>query len=205
VIPCEAIHLHPTRQLISPQHLLEQLKRAPAPNLAAGALNIRLFRITNGQPGDTIMDSLGLAAVGLPDVQCHFRGLNPDDVAKQLYNIAAYIFDVRYCGRRSALKCATWGEWKCQRERSLVGPERRAGCRCWPEYAAGRGGGLRSFLFGGVSSESSAFKNIIARHVVTHTGTSHIRRAKRSSGNRVVQVSQSNRDLSCSPVIARRL
>ena len=72
------------------------------------------------------MDTLGLAALGLPDLQCHFRGLAPEAVAPLLYNTAYYIFekgDVIDDGH--TVEGVTPGErWPCQHEASLVEPRR---------------------------------------------------------------------------------
>lgn len=53
-------------------------------------VNIRFF---NGGDQGLIMDSLGLAALGLYDVQCHFVDLDPNQISSLLYNTAYYIFD----------------------------------------------------------------------------------------------------------------
>ena len=34
-----------------------------------GALNVRMFRVANGEPGDMVMDTMGLAAFALRDLQ----------------------------------------------------------------------------------------------------------------------------------------
>ena len=39
-------------------------------------VNVRFFNIQNTE--DKLVDTLGLYAIGLPDVQYHFRNLNPD-------------------------------------------------------------------------------------------------------------------------------
>ncbi|MBM3998564.1 MAG: DUF4261 domain-containing protein [Planctomycetes bacterium] len=95
-----AIHWSPTQQIIPPRAYLDAVAD-PSVHLFArpGALNVRLFRIT-GYDGaedasceDLLMDTLGLAALGLPDLQCHFRRLEPNDVSHVLYNTAIYLFD----------------------------------------------------------------------------------------------------------------
>ena len=39
------------------------------------------------------MDTLGLHVFGLPDLQCHFRGREPGEIAGLLYATATYVFD----------------------------------------------------------------------------------------------------------------
>ena len=48
-----------------------------------GFLNVRVFKVGDN-PGEMLMDTLGLAAIGLPDLQCHFRDLDLNEVADLL-------------------------------------------------------------------------------------------------------------------------
>lgn len=57
----------------------------------AQACNVRTYQI--GISGDHLMDTLGLAAIGLPDVELTFSRLSPDAVANFLYTTAAYLFE----------------------------------------------------------------------------------------------------------------
>jgi hypothetical protein len=56
-----------------------------------GLINVRYFSISN-DPGAIVMDTLGLHVFGLPDVQCHFRGREPGEIATMLFSTAAYLF-----------------------------------------------------------------------------------------------------------------
>jgi ligand-binding SRPBCC domain-containing protein len=72
------------------------------------------------------MDTRGLDVFGLPDLQCHFRNLDPKAVAGMLYNTAAYILehgDVIADGHTVAGISAK-DKWQCQHEDSLAAPER---------------------------------------------------------------------------------
>ena len=75
--------------------MLELMKQAKGVGLAAPqvGLNVRLFRVEGGAQGDMLMDTRGLAALGLPDLQMHFRGLNPGRVAGLLFNYGRYIYE----------------------------------------------------------------------------------------------------------------
>src|SRR5258706_439837 len=75
VVPCLAVHWQPSQQVIDPSAYRAASEKPPADLFFAGALNVRLFNIENS-PGDFVMDTLGLAALGLPDLQCHFRRLD---------------------------------------------------------------------------------------------------------------------------------
>jgi hypothetical protein len=63
---------------------------------------------------DSLIDSLGLFTLGLPDIQYHFHTLDPNDVSWHAFNAAAYSFEadvpVSATARRSP---ACWtGRWR---------------------------------------------------------------------------------------------
>lgn len=100
--------------------------RADCAGFFEGPVNVRLFRIDNGQQGECVMDSLGMANFFLPDVQCHFMGLDAQQVASQLFNIANYLFengDVIEDGHTVEGLSADQ-KWPCRHEESLVKPKR---------------------------------------------------------------------------------
>jgi hypothetical protein len=57
-----------------------------------GLVNVRRFRVEN-DPGVSLMDTLGMAPFGLPDLQCHFRDIDPGKVGAKLFNTAAYLVE----------------------------------------------------------------------------------------------------------------
>ena len=89
-----------------------------------GGINVRFFRITGTE--DMLVDTLGLTAIGLPDLQCHFHTLDHNDVIWNINNPAAYLYehgDIVEDGH--TVEGLHPGEkWKCRREDSLVGPLR---------------------------------------------------------------------------------
>jgi len=90
-----------------------------------GALNVRFFTISNSE-GDMIMDTRGLEEIGLHDLQCHFRGLNPNEISRVLYNTGVYIFEngaVIESGQ-TVMGIEPDSRWKCQFEDSLLEPTR---------------------------------------------------------------------------------
>ncbi|MEM6572105.1 MAG: DUF4261 domain-containing protein [Planctomycetota bacterium] len=104
----------------------------------AGAFNVRLFRV-DGSEGEVVMDTRGLDEVGLHDIQCHFRGLDPNEVEGVLRNIGAYVVDrgpviesghtVPGVGPGVGPGAGPDGaaeapSWRCQFEKAIVGPER---------------------------------------------------------------------------------
>jgi hypothetical protein len=108
-----------------------------------GLLNVRLFRV-EGTDGDVVMDTLGLHAFGLPDLQCHCRGLDAPRLATLLMDTGRYVFlhgDV--VGDGHTVEGLERGQcWRCRHETSLVAPERVVvDLDPGPPHAAGVRGG----------------------------------------------------------------
>jgi hypothetical protein len=98
-----------------------------------------MFRIENS-PGDVLMDTMGMSVFDLPDLQCHFRGLEAGRVGSKLFNTAAYLYEkglVIESGH--TIPGLSPGEkWKCQYEDSLIGPDRTViDLNPGPRFAAG--------------------------------------------------------------------
>lgn len=119
-----------TQQIID----ADEIKNNSDPLL--GFINIRFFNA--GEEG-LLMDSLGLAALGLYDIQCHFVELDPNEVSSQLYNIAYYIFNEDPDFENGHTVAGINGEsWKVQYENSLAAPHRDVlDLNPGAEYAAG--------------------------------------------------------------------
>lgn len=125
LIPCEGINFHIAEQVISREDYLENNPLSDEYDPLFGILNVRLFNIEN-EKNEYIMDTLGLSAIGLCDLQCHFKNLNPSGISNILYSYGYYIFD-----NQNAVENMTTVEgispnekWKCNHEVALVGPER---------------------------------------------------------------------------------
>jgi hypothetical protein len=125
VAPCEVIHWVPSQQMINPSVYLAMRQKGEFHTLLCG-INVRLYLVTNGEENEKLMDTMGLGTLGLPDLQCHFKGLEPRDVAGVLYDTAYYLFDngdVIETGH--TLKgIQDVDKWKCQREYSMINPKR---------------------------------------------------------------------------------
>jgi hypothetical protein len=69
---------------------------------------------------------VGLDALGLPDVQCHFRGgLDPALAASVLGELAQYLFDEGdVVGDGDTVGGPDDSRWQCRREEALVDPAR---------------------------------------------------------------------------------
>jgi hypothetical protein len=123
--PCAAIWWKAARHVVDPAVYAEARKSSGFHPLRF-AVNVRLFNVSHRTLGELIMDTLGLGTLGLPDLQCHFRELDPNDIARVLYNSAYYLFDNgdiiqdghTIQGLRSDDK------WRCRHEAALAKPDR---------------------------------------------------------------------------------
>lgn len=94
-------------------------------------VNARFFNI-EGTNGDMIVDTLGMYAVDLPDVQLHFNGLEPDDAVNYVYNICIYNYDANAPIKSGETIDGLGGDgnisrevqWRCQYEDALIQPVR---------------------------------------------------------------------------------
>jgi hypothetical protein len=90
----------------------------------AGFVNVRMFRVED-RPGYVVMDTLGLACLGLPDLQCYFTGLDPRQMARLLYGAAAYLVDGAVIGPGDTVRGLGPGQvWPVMYAAALVEPER---------------------------------------------------------------------------------
>jgi hypothetical protein len=135
-----AIYWKPSQRFVGPADYVRRKTEMP-PDVIYPAVNVRMFRITNRAPGELVMDSVGLSALGLPDVQCHFVGLPPRDVAKVLYNTAYYLYERGDAVQDGQTVTGVSDEqrWRCRHEKPLVGPDRVVlDLNPGPTFAAGR-------------------------------------------------------------------
>ena len=138
---CVAVWTPSSGKLLTREQVLNNPWAAPARFLHFG-MNIRFFNIQN--TNDMIVDTLGLYAIGLPDIQYHFHDLDPNAVVNHAYNAAAYIFDTNASIKDGETidGISEQGidrsiQWKCQYERSLIQPDREVMDICPGQYAAG--------------------------------------------------------------------
>lgn len=127
-----AIHWKPAGKLVDPAALLKASGSAEVDALPQAALNVRMFRVKpadgRAKPAgqDLLMDTLGLAALGLPDLQVVFHGMDPARVAAHLYAIALYTLRngelVEDGGTIEGPNRGT--EWTARRGRAVVEPPR---------------------------------------------------------------------------------
>lgn len=89
-------------------------------------VNVRLFRITNSETPQILMDTIGLSFLGLPDFQILHKPSNESQLAQLLWNYAYYIFDngdiIEDGNTIEGLEPGS--KWKCERKMSIIKPER---------------------------------------------------------------------------------
>jgi hypothetical protein len=117
------LHIPGSQRVISPDAYLALLDADPT---GLGVmLNLRRFLI-DPDTAESVFDTVGLAALGLPDVQLHFRGLDRDEAARWVWNVAWYLFehgDVIADGHTIAGVDPS-ERWPCRHEIGLADPER---------------------------------------------------------------------------------
>jgi hypothetical protein len=91
--PCAAVHWIPSLRVVNPEAFLRSQQSGPSQCPTYGAVNVRLFQVEGSAPGEFCMDTMGLATLGLPDVQFVGSGWDPADVAEALYDTANLIFE----------------------------------------------------------------------------------------------------------------
>ena len=121
--PPKALVFKQSQQVVAPADYLAAVSEPPIRR--PGSLNVRFFNIAD-TPGDMIMDTRGLEEIGLHDLQCQFRDLDPNEVGRLLYNLAFYVFEngaVIESGHTVAGIQAD-SRWRCRFEPSLLEPKR---------------------------------------------------------------------------------
>ncbi|MCM3342535.1 DUF4261 domain-containing protein [Paenibacillus sp. MER TA 81-3] len=122
--PCDAIYFRESDKLVEPKAYLAAIEEGA---LLYGAMNMRFYNVegTGSGRAEGLMDSIGLAALGIPDVQCHYYDLDPDEVAGHLANIGYYLFnqgDVINDGE--TIGFTEDMRWRCEHQYALAAPHR---------------------------------------------------------------------------------
>ena len=134
--PDVIVFLH-SEQAVAASDYLATCEHPPIERL--GAINTRFFTVENSA-SDMIMDTRGLEEIGLHDLQCHFRDLDPDDVSRVLYSTALYVFEHGPVIESGETITGTepGSMWQCQFEESLLAPRRTVlDLNAGPGHAAG--------------------------------------------------------------------
>jgi hypothetical protein len=87
--------------------------------------NVRMYRISGADRDRILMDTAGLSALGLPDVQILYGDLEPSVVAARLHDLATYLYDEGdVIGDGDTVEGVDGQPWACTRERAAIGPDR---------------------------------------------------------------------------------
>jgi hypothetical protein len=123
-----AIHWLGAGKLVDPAVFIRAAEANDRDTLFGCAFNFRAFNIAERETGEMVMDTRGLAELGLPDVQMHFNAhrLEPQEVVPCLAAIGTYLFEKGdVIGDGHTVQGHVPSEkWTCRHERSIVGPER---------------------------------------------------------------------------------
>jgi hypothetical protein len=121
LVPACGILWRPCGRLVDPTAYRRSHRTGEDP--LYGPLNVRMF--TEGQT--VLMDTLGLAALGLPDLQAKFEAgqVEPNTVAGLLHGAARYVYghgDVLKDG--DTVPGPSGGRWECRRTSAEAPPAR---------------------------------------------------------------------------------
>lgn len=88
VLPVKAIHWSYSQKMVEPEEYKSALDYESLFSLY-GIINVRYFIIDSFY----LMDTIGLSALGLPDLQCKFKNIDTGIIATILYDLAYNIFE----------------------------------------------------------------------------------------------------------------
>lgn len=93
------------------------------------AVNARFFNIQGTE--DSVVDSVGMSTLFLPDIQYHYHNLDPNDVINHAYNVLIYMFEndnpIKDGDHIDGLvdgRMSQDVQWNVQYEESLIQPVR---------------------------------------------------------------------------------
>ena len=140
---CEAIYVTGSGKLTPIRKFLSDRQWDTGARFINAAVNVRFFNVQG--TGDMLIDSLGMYTLALPDVQMHFRGLDPNDVVRYVYNILDYQYENDFpidnndsldgIGADGNIDISV--QWRARYEDSLVQPLRPVLDINCGEFAAG--------------------------------------------------------------------
>jgi hypothetical protein len=125
VVPATAILWRPCGRLVDPTAYRRSRREGEQSDPLFGALNVRMF--PTEESGEVLMDTLGLSALGLPDLQCRFTNVDPNLVAGLLHGAGRYVFDKGDVLSEGHTVPAPGGkgQWACQPGVASAPPARR--------------------------------------------------------------------------------
>ena len=120
---CEAVYSAPSGKLLTADTARQNPYEGILRYMWFG-VNARFFNVEGKE--DKVVDTLGLYALGLPDVQYHFHDLEVNSVVNHAYNLAIYQFqnDAPIKSGDTVDDIEGKERWKCQYESALIQPKR---------------------------------------------------------------------------------
>lgn len=120
---CTVVYFGPSCKLLTAQNARENPYTGPL-RFMHGGVNARFFNIQGSD--NMLVDTLGMYALGLPDMQYYFHGVDPNIVVRHAYNTAIYQFQngAPIQPGDTIDGDIPGSKWSCQYEKSLIQPAR---------------------------------------------------------------------------------
>ncbi|HJB22040.1 MAG TPA: DUF4261 domain-containing protein [Candidatus Fournierella merdavium] len=138
---CEAFFFQNCGKLLLAEDVRSHQIEGPDRFIRFG-VNVRFFNIQGTE--DKIIDTVGMSTLCLPDLQYHFRGMNPNWVVNHAYNVASYILeydnpiqDGETIDGVADGQMSQEIQWVCRYEDALIQPPRAVLDINMGEYASG--------------------------------------------------------------------
>ena len=140
---CKAVWTPSAGKLLTPAQVMKNSSKREV-RFIRNCVNARFFNV-EGTEDDMAVDTLGNYAIGLPDIQVHFCGLEVDDVVNYVYNMAFFFYitgETAHIGETvdgldENGRISTEVAWDCRFEDSLIQPLRLVLDIAPGEFAAG--------------------------------------------------------------------
>lgn len=121
-----AVYSAPAQKILNPADIV-RIWDTDKMQILNTICNVRLYNAGNDpQTKDLLMDTIGLNTIGLPDFQIRFSAFDENEIANLLWTYAYYAYefgDIILDGN-TLEGLITGSKWRCEKQISLVGPER---------------------------------------------------------------------------------
>jgi hypothetical protein len=119
---CVAVYYGPSQNFVPADYVRDNPYEGHKRYLHGG-LKARFFRIKDSE--DMLVDTIGFKVLNLPDMQYHFRDLDPSSIVNHALNIAYYQYENDAIIKSGDTIDGVEDEiWTCQYEESLLEPKR---------------------------------------------------------------------------------
>ena len=139
---CRAVYFENSGKLLQREQILNSNSKREERYISY-SVNVRYFSIPD--TGEMIIDTLGMSTLLLPDLQYHFKVMNPNYVFSHAYNLLQYIYNNRNSIHTGETVDGILDyyidknvQWECRFEDSLLKPLRPVIDVNMGDYAAGK-------------------------------------------------------------------